>query len=124
MGYIHGINDAIKVTLFDVITVHLLVDHLKYFLYIELKSKSNSCCVVSDVSAGGGTFGTSFKLEGSLLWSVSHQNAWIPFLLHLVKIFTISGYVACAAKDVKVFETWFPVINDVIWCIFMSGDDE
>ncbi|GKF96579.1 hypothetical protein Tco_0292400, partial [Tanacetum coccineum] len=36
---------------------------------------------------------------------ISHQNARITFLLHLVKFFTISGYVASETKDVKVFET-------------------
>ncbi|GJU45114.1 hypothetical protein Tco_1202380 [Tanacetum coccineum] len=37
--------------------------------------------------------------------TISHQNARITFLLHFVKFFTISGYVASATKDVKVFET-------------------
>ncbi|GKD75895.1 hypothetical protein Tco_1334177 [Tanacetum coccineum] len=42
----------------------------------------------------------------------------------LVKVFTIFGYVASATKDVKVFKRWFPVIDDVIWCFFMSEDDK
>ncbi|GJY76149.1 hypothetical protein Tco_0481265 [Tanacetum coccineum] len=59
-----------------------------------------------------------------------HQKAWIPFLariplfFHLVKNFTISNYVTRATKDVKVFESRFPVIDDVIQCLFMSMDDE
>ncbi|GKC53606.1 hypothetical protein Tco_1076351, partial [Tanacetum coccineum] len=32
--------------------------------------------------------------------------------------------VELEAKDVKVFERRFSVINDVIWCLFVSGDDE
>nr|GEV57904.1 hypothetical protein [Tanacetum cinerariifolium] len=43
---------------------------------------------------------------------ISHQEARISFLFHLVKIFTISGYVARATKDVKVFESWYPIIDE------------
>nr|GFD25726.1 hypothetical protein [Tanacetum cinerariifolium] len=44
--------------------------------------------------------------------------------LHLVKVFTISGYVTSATKDVKMFESRFSIIDVVIWCLFMSGGDE
>ncbi|GKE95971.1 hypothetical protein Tco_1580826, partial [Tanacetum coccineum] len=66
----------------------------KYSSYKGLNSKSNSCSDESVMSAGGTSFGTSVELK------------------------------ACASKDVKVFESWFPFINDVIWYLFMSGDDE
>ncbi|GJS92930.1 hypothetical protein Tco_0799898 [Tanacetum coccineum] len=100
---------------------------VKYSLYKGLNSKSNSYSDGASVSARGETFGTSFELVGpELSWSDAisiHQNAWIPFLLYLIKIFTISGYVARATKDVKVFDRRFSVIDDVIWCLFVFGDN-
>ncbi|GKF07366.1 hypothetical protein Tco_0041590, partial [Tanacetum coccineum] len=70
---------------------------MKYSLNKGLNRKSNSCNDGAFVSAGGETFGTSFEHEVSLL---------------------------CTTKDVKVFKRRFSAINDVIWCMFMSGDDE
>ncbi|GJY56612.1 hypothetical protein Tco_0455727 [Tanacetum coccineum] len=70
---------------------------VKYSSYKGLNSKSNSYSDGSVVSARGTTFELALKLK-----------------------------VHCrgASKDVKVFKSWFPVINDVIWCRFVSGDDE
>ncbi|GKC63563.1 hypothetical protein Tco_1096161, partial [Tanacetum coccineum] len=80
-----------------------------------LNRRSNSCNDGAFVSAGGETFRTSVEIEGSLL---------IPFFFHLVEVFFISGYVTSATKDVKVFERRFSAFDDVIWCLFMSVDNE
>ncbi|GJW59604.1 hypothetical protein Tco_0108939 [Tanacetum coccineum] len=81
-----------------------------------------SCSDGSVVFAGGETFGTSFDLKNI---PQKCTDPTVRFLFYLVKFFTISSdYVACAAKDVKVFESWFSVIDDVIWCLFVSWDDE
>ncbi|GKB48614.1 hypothetical protein Tco_0899367 [Tanacetum coccineum] len=47
-----------------------------------------------------------------------------PFFFHLIEVFTISGYVTSGTEDVKMFERRFSAIDDVIWCLFMSGDDQ
>ncbi|GJU07086.1 hypothetical protein Tco_1123516 [Tanacetum coccineum] len=42
---------------------------LKYSSYIGMGSNSNSYCDLAVLSAGETTLGTSFELDGSLLWS-------------------------------------------------------
>ncbi|GJR15990.1 hypothetical protein Tco_0798642 [Tanacetum coccineum] len=63
-GYVHVVGDYQRAEDFDT----LGFPALKYSYYIGLNSNSNSCCDVAVLFAGGTTFGTSFELDGSLLW--------------------------------------------------------
>nr|GFC54117.1 hypothetical protein [Tanacetum cinerariifolium] len=57
---------------------------------------------------------------GSRLSRIPHEDTFITFSLHFVKIFPISDNVAYGAKNVKELNERFLVVDDVVRCFLMT----